>query len=207
MTVLTHGGEAAGLGFGYSVALVNMAWAPGQALGAAGGGALAHLTSNAVPYLLLAGVCALTLAGLWRAIDRLDDAIGSGIERAVVAHHRRRLTSHGWAARVRPAGTTASGARATRRRATATRSRCSSTARTRCPAWSGRSPRRASRCWLAGLGVHSGVPAVARRRNAARAARRRREARRRPRHRVGRRAAAALHAVAQAGARVARRGW
>ncbi|HEV2593195.1 MAG TPA: MFS transporter [Gaiellaceae bacterium] len=66
MTVLMHGGDAAGVGFGYSVALVNMAWAPGQALGAAGGGALAHLTSNAVPYLLLAGVCALTLAGLWR---------------------------------------------------------------------------------------------------------------------------------------------
>jgi phosphatidylserine/phosphatidylglycerophosphate/cardiolipin synthase-like enzyme len=28
--------------------------------------------------------------------NRLDDAIGSGIERAVVAHHRRRLTNHGW---------------------------------------------------------------------------------------------------------------
>jgi len=67
MTVLTNGGEAAGVGFGYSVALVNMAWAPGQALGAAGSGALAHLSSDTVPYLVLATVSALTLAALWRA--------------------------------------------------------------------------------------------------------------------------------------------
>jgi phosphatidylserine/phosphatidylglycerophosphate/cardiolipin synthase-like enzyme len=29
-------------------------------------------------------------------IDRLDDTIGAGVERLVVAHHRRRLRSHGW---------------------------------------------------------------------------------------------------------------
>ncbi|HVU76391.1 MAG TPA: phosphatidylserine/phosphatidylglycerophosphate/cardiolipin synthase family protein [Gaiellaceae bacterium] len=29
-------------------------------------------------------------------IDRLDDAVGAGIERLVVAHHRRRLRRHGW---------------------------------------------------------------------------------------------------------------
>jgi phosphatidylserine/phosphatidylglycerophosphate/cardiolipin synthase-like enzyme len=29
-------------------------------------------------------------------LDRLDNAIGNGIERAVAAHHRRRLTRHGW---------------------------------------------------------------------------------------------------------------
>jgi hypothetical protein len=66
MTLLSHAGENAGVGFGYSFALVNAAWAPGQALGAAGSAALAHATSDSVPYLLLAGVCALTLAGLWR---------------------------------------------------------------------------------------------------------------------------------------------
>jgi len=66
MTILSHAGENAGVGFGYSFALVNAAWAPGQALGAAGSAALAHATSDTVPYLLLAGVCALTLAGLWR---------------------------------------------------------------------------------------------------------------------------------------------
>jgi phosphatidylserine/phosphatidylglycerophosphate/cardiolipin synthase-like enzyme len=29
-------------------------------------------------------------------IDRIDDAVGTGIERLVVAHHRRRLKRHGW---------------------------------------------------------------------------------------------------------------
>jgi phosphatidylserine/phosphatidylglycerophosphate/cardiolipin synthase-like enzyme len=29
-------------------------------------------------------------------IDRLDDTIGAGVERLVVAHHRRRLRRHGW---------------------------------------------------------------------------------------------------------------
>jgi MFS family permease len=66
MTLLSHAGERVGLAYGYTFALVNLAWAPGQTLGAAGGGALAHATSDAVPYLLLATVCALTLAGLWR---------------------------------------------------------------------------------------------------------------------------------------------
>lgn len=66
MTILSHAGESAGVGFGYSFALVNAAWAPGQAIGAAGSAGLAHLTSDAVPYLLLAGVCALTLAAVWR---------------------------------------------------------------------------------------------------------------------------------------------
>src|SRR5581483_2534415 len=66
MTILSHAGDEAGVAFGYSLALVNAAWAPGQALGAAGSGALAQLTSDTVPYLALAGICALTLAGLWR---------------------------------------------------------------------------------------------------------------------------------------------
>jgi phosphatidylserine/phosphatidylglycerophosphate/cardiolipin synthase-like enzyme len=29
-------------------------------------------------------------------IDRLDDSIGAGVERLVIAHHRRRLNRHGW---------------------------------------------------------------------------------------------------------------
>lgn len=54
--------EARGLDHAYGFALVNIAWAPGQALGAAGGGALAGASADAVPYVLLAGLCALTLA-------------------------------------------------------------------------------------------------------------------------------------------------
>jgi len=67
MTLLTHLSEERALDYGYTFALVNLAWAPGQTLGAAGGGALAHATADAAVYLALAGVCALTLAGLWRS--------------------------------------------------------------------------------------------------------------------------------------------
>ena len=67
MTQLTHLSEERALDYGYTFALVNLAWAPGQTLGAAGGGALAHATTDAAVYLALAGVCALTLAGLWRS--------------------------------------------------------------------------------------------------------------------------------------------
>jgi MFS family permease len=66
MTMVSNLAEERGLPFGYASALLNLAWAPGQTLGAAGGGALAHATADAVPYLVLSGVCALTLAGLWR---------------------------------------------------------------------------------------------------------------------------------------------
>jgi MFS family permease len=65
MTMLTHVGQERGLDYGYTFALVSLAWAPGQTFGAAGGGALAHATSDAVPYLSLAVVCTLTLAALW----------------------------------------------------------------------------------------------------------------------------------------------
>jgi len=66
MTLLSNLVEERGLPFGYASALINLAWAPGQTLGAAGGGALAGATADAVPYLALSAVCALTLAGLWR---------------------------------------------------------------------------------------------------------------------------------------------
>jgi MFS family permease len=66
MTMLSQRAEHRGLDYGYAFALVNIAWAPGQSLGAAGGGALAHATSDTLVYLLLAGVCALTLLGVWR---------------------------------------------------------------------------------------------------------------------------------------------
>lgn len=48
------------LGYG----LTNLSWASGAALGAAGGGTLAAATADAVPYLLLAGLAAITLAAV-----------------------------------------------------------------------------------------------------------------------------------------------
>jgi predicted MFS family arabinose efflux permease len=64
MTLLTHAAEERGLDYGYAFALVNLAWAPGQTAGSALGGAVAERTTDAVPYLTLAGLALLTLAAL-----------------------------------------------------------------------------------------------------------------------------------------------
>jgi len=64
MSLLTQTGETIGLDHAFSFALVNLAWAPGQAIGAAAGGGLARATSDAVPYLLLCGTCVLTLVAV-----------------------------------------------------------------------------------------------------------------------------------------------
>jgi hypothetical protein len=67
MSLLSDAAEEQGLDYGYAMALINIAWAPGQAIGAWGSAGLASATADAVPYLALAGVCALTLAALWRS--------------------------------------------------------------------------------------------------------------------------------------------
>ena len=67
MSLLTDEAERRGLEYAYAFALINLAWAPGQALGSSGGGALAEVTSDTVPYLLLATSCLLTFAVLWRS--------------------------------------------------------------------------------------------------------------------------------------------
>jgi MFS family permease len=77
MTLLANLSEARGLDYGYTFALVNLAWAPGQTLGAAGGGALARATADAVPYLGLSALCALTLAALWRSHGSIDSTTRS----------------------------------------------------------------------------------------------------------------------------------
>jgi MFS family permease len=66
MSMITDEAEANGLDYGYAFALVNIAWAPGQAGGSAIGGAVASATSDAVPYLGLAAVCVVTLLALAR---------------------------------------------------------------------------------------------------------------------------------------------
>ncbi|HEX8103492.1 MAG TPA: MFS transporter [Solirubrobacteraceae bacterium] len=58
--------EARGLEPALGYGLSNLAWALGAAAGGAGGSALAAATSDAVPYLLLAALAALTLAGVSR---------------------------------------------------------------------------------------------------------------------------------------------
>jgi len=70
LTLLTNVSEARGLDYGYAFALVNLAWAPGETLGAAGGGGLAHATSDAVPYLALAVICLVSFVSLRRLTSR-----------------------------------------------------------------------------------------------------------------------------------------
>lgn len=59
-SMISQGAERAGLGQAYAFGLFNLAWAGGQVIGDAGGGAIAQATADAVPYALLAGLCILT---------------------------------------------------------------------------------------------------------------------------------------------------
>jgi MFS family permease len=67
MSLLADAAEERGIEHGWAFTLMNIAWAPGQATGAAGGGALAKATSDTAVYLALAALCALNLAALWRS--------------------------------------------------------------------------------------------------------------------------------------------
>jgi predicted MFS family arabinose efflux permease len=61
MSMLADRAETMGLDHAYGFALVNLAWAPGAAGGAALGGAVARATSDAVVYLTIAALCFATL--------------------------------------------------------------------------------------------------------------------------------------------------
>ena len=63
---ITDAAEESGLDYGYAFALVNIAWAPGQAGGSAVGAAVASATSDAVAYLALAAICLATFVLLAR---------------------------------------------------------------------------------------------------------------------------------------------
>ena len=67
MSLLADRADALGLDYAYGFALINLAWAPGAAGGAALGGAVARATVDAVPYLALSALCVLTFAALWRS--------------------------------------------------------------------------------------------------------------------------------------------
>jgi hypothetical protein len=66
MSLLADASEALGLDHAYGFALMNLAWAPGAAAGAAFGGGLAEATEDWVPYVALAAACALTVAAISR---------------------------------------------------------------------------------------------------------------------------------------------
>jgi len=62
--LLSSGAERLGLNQGLAFGLGNLSWAAGQAGAAAAGGAIAQVTSDFVPYALLAGACLATLIAL-----------------------------------------------------------------------------------------------------------------------------------------------
>jgi MFS family permease len=77
MTLISDGVAEVGVDQGFGFSLVNLTWATGQVAGTMAGGALAGATSDTVPYLLLAAVCALTLWVLVRGRLSLGAASGA----------------------------------------------------------------------------------------------------------------------------------
>jgi MFS family permease len=78
IALVSEGAESLGVEPGFAFALTNMAWALGQAAGSAGSAGLAQATSDAVPYLLLAATCIVTLVSLRRATTRYPAAPHGG---------------------------------------------------------------------------------------------------------------------------------
>jgi MFS family permease len=63
--MISDGAQRLNLNQGLAFGLGNLAWAAGQAVAAAGSGAIAQATSDIVPYTLLAGACAASLVLVW----------------------------------------------------------------------------------------------------------------------------------------------
>jgi MFS family permease len=75
MTLLSAGADRLRLNQGLAFGLGNLAWATGQGIGAAASGGIAEVTSDFIPYALLAAACLITLVASGprgiRAIARL----------------------------------------------------------------------------------------------------------------------------------------
>jgi predicted MFS family arabinose efflux permease len=71
MAMYWDGVASSGLDEGLGFGLMYVGWAPGQVIGAAIAGTLAALLDLAVPYLIVACACLVTLVGLRRAGARL----------------------------------------------------------------------------------------------------------------------------------------
>jgi MFS family permease len=65
MAMLSDVADSVGFDQGMAAGFINLAWAGGQLLGAALGGAFADSLGDAVAYGALVGLCAVTLAALW----------------------------------------------------------------------------------------------------------------------------------------------
>jgi len=64
MKLVSDGAEELRLNLGLAFGMSNLAWAAGQAIASAGSGVLAQVTSDLVPYFLLAAACLVTMGTL-----------------------------------------------------------------------------------------------------------------------------------------------
>ena len=78
--LLSAGAHRLGLNQGLAFGMTNLAWAAGQAVAAAGSGALAQATSDIVPYSLLATACLVTLIALLANRDRRHVMSKNGLD-------------------------------------------------------------------------------------------------------------------------------
>jgi MFS family permease len=67
MALLSDVAERYGIDQAHGAALMNLAWAAGQIVGSAGGGATAKAYGDSFPALLAAGVCVLSIAATRRS--------------------------------------------------------------------------------------------------------------------------------------------
>ena len=72
MALTSHRADSAGLAQGLAFGVMNTAWALGALVGPTAGGALAEASSDAVPYVVGACLCALTLAATYRVAGRVS---------------------------------------------------------------------------------------------------------------------------------------
>jgi hypothetical protein len=71
MSMLSGGAHRLRLNQGLAFGLGNLGWAAGQGIAAAASGAIAQVTTDFVPYALLAAICLATLAATGPAGQRL----------------------------------------------------------------------------------------------------------------------------------------
>ncbi|HZE28947.1 MAG TPA: MFS transporter, partial [Gaiellaceae bacterium] len=70
MTLVTDAAERRGISAALAFGAMNGAWAAGNVVGPAVGGWLAEVAGDALPYLLLATVCLVSLLATWRLAPR-----------------------------------------------------------------------------------------------------------------------------------------
>jgi MFS family permease len=73
LTLISDVAEESNLHQGYAAGLSNMAWASGQVIGGIGGGAVATVTGNTAPSLVIAALLAVTVVYAFQAMQPKDE--------------------------------------------------------------------------------------------------------------------------------------